>query len=87
MRECMTLQRKKKGVSIETMAKRCKCSVILLEMLEYDEDAVTHPNIAARIAKAYGLNAKDAERLLPEIRRPSSPLYDPHKYEEKAEED
>lgn len=85
MRECMVAARKKRGLTIAAMAKKCRCSVTLLEMLEWNEDEVTHPNIAARIAKEYKLSKRDAERLLPENYRPSSPCYDPGRY--KARED
>lgn len=82
MREFMILKRTGQGKTLAQMAKRCMASAGLLRMLEEDEDCVTHPRIAERIAKAYRLTPKQAEGMLPENYRPHSPHYDPDRYVE-----
>ncbi len=81
-REYMIQFRKKRGLSIQDMAKKCKISKTLLEMLEASEDVVTHPNIAERVRKAYKLTEKQYEGLMPEHHRKSSPNYNPDLYRE-----
>lgn len=54
----------KRTCSISEMAKQCKCSFGLLRMLEEDDKSITHPNIAARIAKEYGLNLDEYNSLV-----------------------
>lgn len=80
MRQYMIDYRAKHNISIDYMAKRCKCSVTLLSMLESREEEVTHPKIAERIAMQYKLNQEQYESLLPENYRPTSPKYNPDEY-------
>lgn len=79
-RQYMIDFRKKHDISVRRMAKVCKCSVGLLDMLESYHLEVTHPKIAQRIAAAYKLTNEQYESMLPENYRPSSPNYEPDKY-------
>ena len=86
-REWMIAKRESMGLSREEMAWKCnpkdcngQVSETLVGWLEDDDSCVTHPNIVKRIRKAYGLTKDQAELLLPENYRPSSPNYDPDKY-------
>ena len=79
-REYMIEFRKQQGLDIQSMVKKCKTSKTLLLMLENSDQEVTHPNIAARVAKAYKMNKEQKESLMPEHYRKSSPNYDPDKY-------
>lgn len=79
-RTCMIEARKRLDVDLVAMARVCRCSWRLLELLEQDTREVTVPGIAQRIADAYGLDAEQYELLLPVNRRPHSPEYDPDKY-------
>ena len=78
-RDWMIRFRREMQISRQDMAKRIykpgewKCSEKLLAMLESDEDNVTHPVIAAKIAKAYHATPEQAEKLLPRHRRPHDP--------------
>lgn len=72
--------RRKLGISREGMAKACKCSPYLIEIIE-DGGAITHPHIAARIARRYGLPVErynelvhpdHAARVVPKWREPPS---------------
>ena len=93
-RTWMIEKRESLGLSREQAAKLCnprskrtfelvyngQVSEKLIAMLEDDDTCVTHPSIVKRIRKAYGLTKDQAELLLPENYRPSSPNYDPDKY-------
>ncbi len=68
MKEFLTNKRNALGLDIEEMAKRCECSKRLLYMLE-DGGNITHPEIAARIAKEYGLSLKEYNALVHEKHR------------------
>ena len=59
-------------------AKKCGISEDLYKMVEAGE--VTHKNIVKRIQKVFKLSDEQAEELLPENYRPSSPKYDPDLY-------
>lgn len=74
--------RKRNGLTLDSMARICDCSKVLIDMLESSEKEVTHPDIAERVRKAYKLTPEQAEGLLPENYRKSSPNYDPNKYRE-----
>ena len=54
MRDWLIALREGKGLGRRAMAEKCECSYTLLLMLEEDNE-VTHPNIAARIADEYGI--------------------------------
>ena len=49
-------------------------------MLERDDQCVTHPKIAERLGKAYRMNKRQIEGLMPEHYRKSSPEYNPDLY-------
>ena len=76
--------RKRNGLTQDSMARICDCSRNLIDMLESSEKEVTHPDIAERVRKAYELTPEQADGLLPENYRKSSPNYDPNKYREEA---
>ena len=59
-------------------ALECGMSEVLFKMVKNGE--VTHPNIARRIQKVFGLTDLEAEELMPENRRPHSPKYEPDKF-------
>lgn len=80
VREAMKNYRQWKRFSLEDMADICGISETLLQIIE--DGGVTHPKIAERIKKAYKLTDIQAEQLVPEIHRPSSPNYNPDKYKE-----
>lgn len=48
------------------MARRCDCGKRILEMLESGEWPCTHPAIAARIAKEYGLTVEEYNQIVHE---------------------
>lgn len=79
-REYMIRYREQLGLDLQSMAKKCKISKGLLEMLEDYDKEVTHPKIAERVGRAYKLNKAQVEELMPEHYRKSSPNYDPEKY-------
>lgn len=51
------------------MAKRVGCSLKLIEALESGEFSITHPIIAAKIAKEYGLTVGEYNQLVHESHR------------------
>ena len=77
-REKMKFYRKASKKSFKELADLCECSEGLLRMVESGE--VTHPIIASKIAEVFHLTKKEAEELVPEIHRPSSPYYEPDKF-------
>ena len=77
--------RTKHSLSYNQLADISDVSPGLIEMLENGD--VTHPNIAKRVAKAYGLTEMESYELMPEIHRPNSPLYDPKRYVEEDPDD
>lgn len=82
-RDYMIQFRTQTGLSVREMARYLKISPRLLEMLEEDDQAVTHPKIARRVAKTYHLTEAQYLRLIPKNYRPG-PEYDPGKYVQKA---
>ena len=66
-RDWMIAMREKLEMTREGMAKLCKCSCLLLEMIE-EHGAITQPNIAARIARKYGMDVKGYNSLAQEDR-------------------
>lgn len=79
-REYMIQFRAENSIDLQSMAKKCRISKGLLEMLELDDREVTHPNIAKRVSKAYKLTREQKEGLMPEHYRKSSPNYNPDLY-------
>lgn len=84
-RTYMTEYRERNGLTLLDMAKQCRTfvgrpSVGLLRLLESDDQYVTHPNIAERVSEAYKLTPEQAEGLVPEHYRKSSPNYNPDLY-------
>lgn len=53
-------------LSCREMAGRCECSTLILTRLESGEWPCTHPHIAARIAKEYGLTADEYNQIVHE---------------------
>lgn len=68
-------------MTIKDAAVKAGCSCYTLENIEHDDQYVTHPNIAARIAKVYKLTRKQYLSMIPENYRPG-PDYDPDRYVE-----
>lgn len=79
-RQYMEDFRRTHEIDMATMARTCRCSQTLIDMLESWDGEVTHPRIALRIARAYHLNQKQYESLLPVNYRPASAEYDPDRY-------
>lgn len=65
MRQYMVDYRKKQGLTLKEMAKKCKMSVGLLDALEV-LDYITHPAIAARVAHCYELTLEQYNSLVSE---------------------
>lgn len=86
-RNDMILKRLKLGLSDIDMAIKCKTSRRIIHLLEDYDESVTHPAIARRVGKAYGLSKKETELLMPENYRRSSPNYDPTRYSRESEFD
>lgn len=63
MRAWMINMREARGRTVDMAAKFCGCSVRLLRMIEED-DTITHPDIAARIANVYGMSVGQYNRLV-----------------------
>lgn len=78
-REYMTQYRRRKKISVEDMAARCKVSPALIRLLEEEDDSATHPNIARRVGAEYELSERRTLNLMPENYRPGK-HYDPDKY-------
>ena len=78
-REKMIEYRKKHNFTVEQMAEICNVSKRIIIMLEETYE-ITHPKLVKRIRKGYKLTEKEAEELMPEIHRKSSPFYEPDKY-------
>ena len=58
MREAMIAIREGYGLSRRKMAEQCRVSPELIYLLEVEE-RITHPNIATRVAQAYGLSVEE----------------------------
>ena len=61
-RKWMVDLRERMGLAMEEMAQRCECSHGLLYMVE--SGSLTHHNIAARIARAYGMDVHQYNQLV-----------------------
>ena len=66
MKDFMITKREAKNMTRGQMAKRCGCSEYLIELLEEGDREITHPKIAAWIAKEYGLELDEYNRLVHE---------------------
>ena len=64
MKDFMIAKRESKGLTRRKMATRCECSEGLLALLEEEDKSITHPAIASRIAKEYGLSLDEYNRLV-----------------------
>lgn len=62
----MIEKRKALDLDVQEMAQRCECSKALLYLLEDGDGEVTHPEIAARIAKQYGLTVAEYNQIVHE---------------------
>lgn len=67
-RQWMIDMRNALGLSREKMARACKCSEKLLQIIE-DFSAITQPKIAARIARMYGMDVHQYNLLVHPERR------------------
>ena len=85
-REYMIAYRDRRGWTLQDAAKKCKISRTLLGMLEASDQEVTHPKIAAQVAKVYKLTKAQMESMMPEHYRESSPNYDPDLYRRNKDE-
>lgn len=77
-REKMIRWRNATGITLRQLSDRSGVSESLLSMVESGH--VTHPKIVAKIQRLYRLTDEEAEVLLPENYRKSSPNYDPDRY-------
>ena len=66
MKDFMIHKREALGLTLHQMAQRCDCSEGLLSLLEEGDRDITHPHIASRIAKEYGLKVEEYNRLVHE---------------------
>lgn len=78
-RQYMIDYREKRRFTRDFMANKLKISPKLLEMLEENDQEVTHPEIVKDIAKAYRLTKEQKTMMLPPNYRPG-PDYDPDRY-------
>ena len=68
MRKWLIDKREALGLDKTQMSEVCECTRTMIIMLE-DDDEVTHPNIATRIALGYGLNVDEYNMLVPKKKR------------------
>lgn len=68
MRENLIRKREAKRLTQEQMAIKCECSVRLIRGIE-EEDWITHPQIAAVLAKEYGFGIRTFNQLVHESKR------------------
>lgn len=78
VREKMIDYRNEHYITLTKMARRLRISEELLDIIE--RGGVTHPNIVERIKTEYGFTEAEANELLPTIRRPGHPDYDPERF-------
>ena len=76
--EKMVLFREERKITITLMARKIGVPPCILGIVE--NGGVTHPNFVEKIKAGYRLTDEEAEMLLPECRRPSSPKYDPNHF-------
>ena len=63
-RKWMIEMRKAKGMNLQQMAEKCECSLRLLYIVECG--SLTHPDIASNIARAYGMDVSQYNKLVAE---------------------
>lgn len=68
MREALIKKREKLGLTQAQMARKCRCTERLIVGVEED-DWITHPKIAAWLAKGYGFGIRMFNQLVHESRR------------------
>ena len=68
MREELMRKCEAKQLTQAQMARKCKCSERLIVGIE-EEDWITHPDIASRMAKEYGFGIRTYNQLVHEDRR------------------
>lgn len=68
MREALIRKREAKHLTRDQMARKCQCSPRLIFGIE-EEDWITHPDIASRMAKEYGFGIRTFNQLVHEDRR------------------
>lgn len=68
MRESLIKKREAKKLTQKQMAKKCACSERLIIGIE-EEDWITHPHIASRMAKEYGFGIRTYNSLVSESKR------------------
>ena len=71
MKEFMVRKREALGLTLQQMAQKCDCSMGILSLLEEGDQDITHPYIASRVAKEYGLSVDEYNRLVHEKHRAS----------------
>jgi len=79
--EKMRKYREKVGASQRQMAIRANCDLRIIEILE--NGGVTHPNIAKRVAAAYKLGKRDAEKLHPTAKQHEEAVAESIRYAER----
>lgn len=84
--EVMREFRRKNRLTQDAAGVLCRCSGGLIRMLEENDAEVTHPKIAARIARIFGMSERMAETLLP-LNHRLGPGYDPERYIERDPND
>lgn len=62
-RDWMRDMRNALGITREKMARACKCSEYLLEIIE-EQGAITLPGVASRIARCYGMDVHQYNQLV-----------------------
>ena len=67
--------RERWNIDYVKMAKKLHISPLLVSMVE--DGHVTHPNIARRMQKLYGLTEEESYELMPPNYRPNGGMYDP----------
>lgn len=68
MRSGLIKKREAKKLTQAQMAKKCQCSERLIVGIEED-DWITHPDIASRLAAGYGFGLRTFNQLVHESRR------------------
>lgn len=78
VREKMIKWREDRNLPLSVISKNCGVSSAVLGVVE--RGGVTHPNFVKKIQELYKLTDDEADQLMPECHRKSSPNYDPEQY-------